>query len=62
MKQQALYMNWHTDKNTNLPEIEFWNGFEYSLREDRIPFNKILNECRKEEDSNAFDAKAIQLC
>jgi hypothetical protein len=55
-------MNWHTDKNINLPEIEFWNGFEYSLREDRIPFNKILNECRKEEYSNAFDAKAIQLC
>jgi hypothetical protein len=28
-------MNWHTDKDTNLPKIEFSNGFEYSLREDR---------------------------
>jgi hypothetical protein len=55
-------MNWHTDKDTNLPKIESSNGFEYSLREDRIPFNKMLNECRKEEYSKAFDAKAIQLC
>jgi hypothetical protein len=62
MKQWALYMNWHTDKDTNLPKIESSNGFEYSLREDRIPFNKMLNECRKEEYSKAFDAKAIQLC
>ena len=39
--------------------IESWKGFEYSLREeDRILFNKLLNECQKEEEfSKAFNAK-----
>ena len=39
--------------------IESWNVFEYRLREkDRILFNKMLNECQKEEDySKAFNAK-----
>ena len=40
--------------------IESWKGFEYSLREeeeDRILFNKILNECQKEEYTKAFNAK-----
>jgi hypothetical protein len=38
-------------------EIESWNSFEYSLREDRILFNKMLNECQKEEYNEAFSAK-----
>jgi len=39
--------------------IESWNGFEYRLREkDRILFNKMLNECQKEEEyTKAFKAK-----
>ena len=39
--------------------IESWKGFEYSLREeDRILFNKMLNECQKEEEyTKAFNAK-----
>jgi hypothetical protein len=39
--------------------IESWNGFEYRLREkDRILFNKMLNECQKEEEyTKAFDSK-----
>jgi hypothetical protein len=46
--------------NNILPkEIESWSKFEYALREDdRILFNKMLNECQKEEDySKAFNAK-----
>jgi hypothetical protein len=32
-------------------EIESWSKFEYALREeDRILFNKMLNECQKEEE------------
>jgi hypothetical protein len=39
--------------------IESWNVFEYRLREkDRILFNKMLNECQKEEEyTKAFDSK-----
>ena len=39
------------DNNSILHKvIESWKGFEYSLREDdRILFNKMLNECKKEE-------------
>jgi hypothetical protein len=46
--------------NNILPkEIESWSKFEYALREeDRSLFNKMLNECQKEEEySKAFDAK-----
>ena len=33
-------------------------GFEYSLREDdRILFNQMLNECKKEEYTKALNAK-----
>ena len=40
-------------------EIKSWSNFEYCLREeDRILFNKMLNECQKEEEfSKAFNAK-----
>ena len=40
-------------------EIESWRKFEYALREeDRILFNKMLNECQKEEEfSKAFNSK-----
>ena len=38
--------------------IEAWKSFEYSLKEDdRILFNKMLNECQKEEYAKAFNAK-----
>jgi hypothetical protein len=39
--------------------IESWNVFEYRLREkDRILFNKMLNECQKEEEyTKAFNSK-----
>jgi hypothetical protein len=44
--------------NVLAKEIESWNSFEYSLREeDRIVFNKMSNECQQEEYSKAFDAK-----
>ena len=47
------------ENNVLAKEIEFWNSFEYSLREeDSILFNKMLNECQKEEEySKAFKAK-----
>jgi hypothetical protein len=47
------------DNNILSKEIESWNNFQYALREeDSIPFNKMLNECQKEEDySKAFNAK-----
>jgi hypothetical protein len=44
--------------NVLIKEIESWGDFEYALREeDRILFNKMLNECKKEEYAKAFDAK-----
>ena len=47
------------ENNVLAKEIESWSNFEYSLREeDRILFNKMLNECQKEEEfSKAFNAK-----
>ena len=48
------------ENNVLAKEIESWNSFEYSLREeDSILFNKMLNECQKEEEeySKASDAK-----
>jgi hypothetical protein len=46
------------ENNVLAKEIESWNSFEYSLREeDSILFNKMLNECQKEEFSKAYDAK-----
>lgn len=45
-------------ENILTKEIEPWSKFEYALREeDRILFNKILNECQKEEYTKAFNAK-----
>jgi hypothetical protein len=45
-------------ENILTKEIESWNNYEYSLREeDRILFNKMLNECQKEEYSKALNAK-----
>jgi hypothetical protein len=44
--------------NILIKEIESWGDFEYALREeDHILFNKMLNECKKEEYAKAFDAK-----
>jgi hypothetical protein len=45
--------------NVLTKEIESWSKLEYALREDdRILFNKMLNECQKEEEySKAFNAK-----
>jgi hypothetical protein len=32
-------------------EIKSWERFEYALREEnRLPFNKMLSECKKNED------------
>jgi hypothetical protein len=48
------------ENNVLAKEIESWNSFEHSLREeDSILFNKMLNECQKEEEeySKASDAK-----
>jgi hypothetical protein len=48
------------ENNVLAKEIESWNSFEYSLREeDSILFNKMLNECQKEKEeySKASDAK-----
>jgi hypothetical protein len=47
------------ENNILTKEIESWSKFEYALREeDRVLFNKMLNECqRKEEYSKAFKAK-----
>lgn len=47
------------ENNVLAKEIESWNSFEYSLREeDGILFNKMLNECQKEEEfSKAYDSK-----
>jgi hypothetical protein len=47
------------ENNVLAKEIESWSSFEYSLREeDRILFNRMLNECQKEEEySKAFNAK-----
>ena len=46
------------ENNVLAKEIESWNSFEYSLREeDSILFNKMLNECQKEEYTKASDAK-----
>jgi hypothetical protein len=48
------------EENNILPKvIESWSKFEYALREeDRILFNKMLNECQKEEEyTKAFNAK-----
>jgi hypothetical protein len=47
------------DNNSILQKvIESWKSFEYSLKEDdRILFNKMLNECQKEEYAKAFNAK-----
>jgi hypothetical protein len=46
-------------ENILIKEIESWSKFEYALREeDRLLFNKMLNECQqKEEYAKAFKAK-----
>ena len=40
------------DKNNILvQEIDSWNNFEYALRkENRLLFNKMLSECKENED------------
>ena len=46
------------EENIIAKEIESWSSFEYALREeDRILFNKMLKEYRKEEYTKASDAK-----
>jgi hypothetical protein len=43
----------HDDDNDNIltKEVDSWSNFEYSLREEnRLLFNKMLSECRKNED------------
>ena len=39
-------------------EIESWEGFEYALREEnRILFDKMIEESKREEYANAVNAK-----
>jgi hypothetical protein len=47
------------ENNILTKKIESWNNLQYALREeDSILFNKMLNECQKEEGySKAFNAK-----
>ena len=46
------------ENNVLAKEIASWSKFEYALREeDRILFNKMLNEYEKEEYSKAFNSK-----
>ena len=46
------------NENILTKEIESWSKFEYALREeDRLLFNKMVNECQKEEYAKAFNAK-----
>src|SRR5438034_5254083 len=41
----------HDDGNTLTKEIDSWSNFEYALREEnRLLFNKMLSECRQNED------------
>ena len=50
--------NEEEQENILTKEIESWSNLEYALREeDRISFNKMLNACRKEEYTKAFNAK-----
>jgi hypothetical protein len=45
-------------ENILTKEIKSWSKFEYALREeDSILFNKMLNECQKEEYTKPFNAK-----
>ena len=44
-------MSLFPNENLITKEIESWKGFEYALREEnRIPFNKMLSECRENKD------------
>ena len=48
------------ENNVLTKEIESWSKFEYALREeDRLLFNKMLNECQQKEEeyAKAFKAK-----
>jgi hypothetical protein len=39
------------DSNILTKEIDSWSNFEYALREEsRLLFNKMLSECRENED------------
>ena len=40
------------ENNILTKEIKPWGDFEYALREeDRILFNKMLNECKKKKNT-----------
>jgi hypothetical protein len=43
----------HNDDSNNIltKEVDSWSNFEYALREeDRLLFNKMLSECKENED------------
>src|ERR671932_618978 len=40
-----------SDSNILAQEIDSWSNFEYALREEsRLLFNKMLSECKENED------------
>jgi hypothetical protein len=49
------------DDNDNIlnKEVDSWSNFEYALREEeRLLFNKMLSECKENEDcTNAANSK-----
>ena len=55
----SLFSN---ENNLLTKEIESWKGFEYALREEnRSLFNKMIEECKREEYANAVNAKGLQI-
>jgi hypothetical protein len=59
--QEYKYMTKKEEEQENnilTKKIESWNNLQFALREeDSILFNKMLNECQKEEYIKAFNAK-----
>ena len=46
------------EENILTKEIESWKGFEYALREEnRILFDNMIQESKREEYANAVNAK-----
>jgi hypothetical protein len=58
--EQEVEEKHHYDNNNILTkEVDSWSNFEYALREEeRLLFNKMLSECKENEDcTNAANSK-----